>query len=127
MNYRTYSKLTKKQKEEWDYRFKGWKPMFNMTVPIMGMIVICGIILLNIFMSYIIITDTTGKLGGLTYHVMYLTWYMASLLGVMAWAFISMIVIDFGCLIISFVCRTKWLKKNNIPIKGSMRPDWLIK
>ena len=127
MIFKTYKSLTKKQKEEWDYRFKDYQPLFNMNGAVWAVLVICAFVTMSLILSFTIITDTTGKLGSLMYTSMQLTWFMASLLQACAIIILVCMLFELFNIIINFWIQIKWMKNNNIPIKESMRPDWMIR
>lgn len=56
MHYDTYKKLTKKQKEEYDYRFKECKHTLNLKGMLLLIITFISVVTLNLFITYLCIT-----------------------------------------------------------------------
>lgn len=112
MKWEVYSKLTKKQKDEYDFRFKDKNITFNSTYIFLLMIIFVSIICVNMAFFYLIITDNRFAEFRPTIQKV--------LIGTTELTKVGLIVIvieaiwNLGCLIYFGVNKYNWLKKNNI-------------
>ena len=124
MHWETYKTLTKKQKEEYDFRFKDKLFYPNFVKTGRWTLAFVAIITINMFVLYLVMTDPTfadlkDQVGGLLNITIQLAkWGLIIMLIDLAWNGINMCI--------KFYQEYKWIKKENI-IYNSPLVNWLRK